>query len=388
MNVSAPEITRTAQGVRYTVQVRDTLRTQPATLWYEVPAEFADFVSTQSDAALVGLLMSAMSTGEPIHLEGRVSRQLLSNLGEAHQSMLRQVVPSLRPVQISATNVTEERHPNAQAVITGYSGGIDSLATLLRPRAADEPTITHLAHHNVGGHGSGAKAAEVFRLRLERARGAARRLGRPLIGVDSNLHDFAGPKTGFMSTHTFCNVSAMLVLQAGVGTYEYSSAHHIRDQVIKDNGDISRIDNLALHLLSTESMKVRLSGENYTRLEKLRLIVEDPIVRDLLDVCIRPREAAGRINCSRCLKCMRAQLSLELLGRLEEFGAVFDLRTYRKMRTLQIAHLLKGQLPPPDEVKNFLLGSGLPIPAWSRFYARPIIFPLAKAWHKLRLRLP
>lgn len=388
MIVSAPEITRTTQGVRYSVRVRETLRAQPATLWYEVPAQFADFVSDRSDAALVGLLMPAMSTGEAIHLEGLVSHQLLSNLGEAHQSLLRQVVPSLRPVRITAANVTKERHPHARAVITGYSGGIDSLTTLLRPRAADEAAITHLAHNNVGGHGKGPKAAEVFRRRLERARGAARKLGLPLIGVDSNLHEFAGPQSGFISTHTFCNVSAMLVLQAGIGTYEYSSAHHIRDQQIKDNADISRIDSLVLHLLSTESLSVRLSGENYTRLEKLRLIVGHTIVRDLLDVCIRPREAAARTNCSRCLKCLRAQLSLEILGRLEEFGGVFDLRTYRKMRTFQIANLLKGQLPPPDEVKNFLLGSGVPIPAWSRFYAHPRVFPLAKAWHKLRVRLP
>ena len=388
MIVSAPEISRTAQGVRYTVRVRETLRPQPETLWYEVPAEFADFVSDQSDAALVGLLMPAMSTGEPIHLEGRVSRRLLENLGEAHQAMLRQVVPSLKPVRITAASVTEERYPNARAVITGYSGGIDSLTTLLRPREAQEPTITHLAHNNVGGHGGGPKAAGIFRTRLERARSAARRLGLPLIGVDSNLHAFAGPETGFISTHTFCNVSAILVLQAGVGTYEYSGAHHIRDQQIKNNGDISRIDSLALHLLSTESTRIRLSGEQYTRLGKLRLIVEHPISRELLDVCLKPRAASGRINCSQCLKCLRAQLSLEILGRLEEFSGVFDLRIYRKMRTLQIAHLMKGQLPPPDEVWNLVQSSGLPIPVWSRIYAHPLIFPLAKAWHRVRVRMP
>lgn len=387
MIVSAPEITRTAGGLRYAVRVRKTRRNLPTTLWFEIPAEFEGHLCDKADAAMLGLLVPAMAAGEPLHLEGRVSGRLLGNLRDAYQGLLRKVLPVLQVIPITAEKATEEAYPEAREVITGYSGGLDCFATLLRPRTNAEPPISTLAHNNVGSHGGGARAREVFLDRLGRARTAAGRLGLPLIGIDSNLADFYDRKTDFVATTSARNAAAILTLQRRVATYEYSSTYHRTRQQFDDSRDLSRIDEMALPLIATESFAIKPSGSRYQRTEKLRMATEAPITYELLDLCMKPWNARGRINCSDCTKCLRAQLGLDAIGKLECFGKVFDLRKHRRLRALQVAELLRDEEEIGVEFLEFMLAHGFEVPRLSRIYALPVVFPLAKAWHKVRERL-
>lgn len=388
MIIGAPSITRTGQTVRYAVRVRESRRPMPAELWFEMPAEFADHVTDKADAAVLGLLIPAMETGEPLHAEGRVSRRLLTALNDAYQKLLQPVLPHLRLIPVTAAEVTDEAYPEAAEVVTGYSGGVDSLTTLVRPRAADERPVSWLVHNEVGSHGSGPKARKIFQDRLERARTAAGRLGVGLVGIDSNLAAFYSRELHFNATHSARNVAAVMVLQRGAAVYEYSSGHPRHRQVVKAPGDIARIDEAALPLLSTESFRVKPTGAEYTRLQKLLLISEQPVTYGLLDVCVEPRKARGRHNCSVCLKCLRAQFLLETIGRLDRYDQVFDLRRYGRMRTFQIASMLRGQLEQPDELFHHALDQGLKIPRLARFYALPGIYPVVRLFHRLVARLP
>lgn len=388
MILSAPTLTRRPHGIRYTVRVRETKADVPSELWFEVPPEAADFVSDQSDAAVLGLLVPAMEAGEPLHAEGRVSRRLLTGLNEAYQALLLPVMPHLNVIRVTAATDTAEPAEGAREVATGYSGGIDSLTTLLRPRAEGENPVSLLIHNNVGAHGSGERGDAVFQERLRRARLAAGKLGLPLISVDSNLDRFYGPRTSFIATHSPRNVAAGMVLQRKVAVYEYSSGHPRARQVVRKPGDIARIDEASLPLLATESFRTKPTGAERTRLEKLLLLSTRPVTYGLLDVCVQPRQTHGRINCSACVKCLRAQFLLECAGRLEHYHEVFDLRRWRGMRSFQIASMLRGQLDQPDEFLGYARENGLRIPAASRLLALPGVYPVAKGWHRLRLRWP
>ena len=386
MIISAPTITRGPDGVRYAVNVREAKGDVPKELWFEVPSEAAEFVSDKCDAAVLALLVPAMEAGEPLHAEGRVSRRLLTALNESYQQMLSPVMPHLTGIRVTAATVTDEP-AEAREVATGYSGGVDSFTTLLRPRAEGEQPISLLIHNNVGGHGSGVRADSVFRERLQRARHAAGQLGLPLVSVDSNLDGFYGPGSGFMATHSLRNIAAVMVLQRKVGVYEYSSGHPRARQVVRRPGDIARIDEASLPLLATESFRTVPTGGERTRLEKLLLVSERPVTFALLDVCIQPRHTHGRINCSACIKCLRAQFLFECAGRLERYQEVFDLRRWRGLRSFQIASLLRGQLDQPDEILGYARECGLRIPLASRLLTLPGVYQVAKGWHRLRLRL-
>jgi hypothetical protein len=388
MIIGAPSITRTGQTVRYAVEVRESRRPMPAELWFEIPAEFADHVTDKADAAVLGLLIPAMETGEPLHAEGRVSRRLLTALNDAYQPMLLPVLPHLRLIPVTAAEVTTETYPTAHAVATGYSGGVDSLTTLLRPRPDGEQPISLLVHNEVGAHGDGAKAAGIFRERLARAHVAAARFGLPLIGIDSNLAAFYPQTIPFIATHSPRNAAALLVLQRGVSVYEYSSGHPRHRQVLRKPGDIARIDEVSLPLLSTESFRLKPTGADYTRLQKLLLVSAEPVTYGLLDVCLKPRRARGRINCSTCVKCLRAQFLLESVGRLQHYHQVFDLRRFARLRTFQITDMLRGQLDQPDELLHHALDQGVKVPWLARFYALPGIYPVARLFHRLVARLP
>ena len=388
MILSAPTLTRGPDGVRYVVRIRETKADIPEELWFEVPPDAAEYLSAQSDAAVLGLLVPAMEAGEPLHAEGRVSRRLLTALNEAYQAMLLPVMPHLKVVRVTAANLTDEPAEGAQEVATGYSGGVDSFMTLLRPRAGHERPVTLLIHNNVGAHGSGDRGDAVFRERLNRARHAAGRLGLPLVSVDSNLDRFYGRRSGFITTHSVRNVAAALTLQRKVAVYEYSSGHPRARQVVRAPGDIARIDEASLPLLATESFRTVPTGAEYTRLEKLLLVSGHPVTYELLDVCTQPRQTRGRINCSACIKCLRAQFLFECAGRLEHYREVFDLRRWRSMRSFQIASMLRGQLDQPDEILHYARANGLHLPFASRLLALPGVYQAAKAFHRLSLRLP
>ncbi len=386
MIISTPDVTRLDKGVRYSVRIRESDRALPETLWFET-LDPLESISDNADAALLAMLMPAMLTGEPIHVEGRVSRRLLAALNGPYQPLLLKVVPALKTVRITADALTEEPCAGAGHVTTGYSGGVDTFTTLLRPRGEGERPISLLIHNNVGSHGGGEKGRTVFRQRLERARQAGVRLSLPVIGIDSNLDDFYAAPLSFLATHTIRNAAAVMVLQGEVSVYEYSSGHTLAQQADAVPGDIAYVDEAALPLLRTECFQMRTSGAEYGRVQKLLLVTASQVTPGLLDVCIQPRLARRRPNCSRCIKCLRAQFFLEFTGRLEAFSDSFDLPLYRRMRHLQIASMLRGQLAKPDEFLRYVLAHGFKIPWLSRFYALPIIYQLAKAGHRLMASL-
>lgn len=382
MIISKPEITRTDDGMRYAVRIRESARKIPETLWFQTCDPVSE-ISDKTDAALLAMLMPAMCAGEPIHLQGRVSRRLLAAINGAYQPLLLKVMPTLRTVAVTADAVTDEACGGAGHVATGYSGGVDTFTTLLRPRNQDERPISLLIHNNVGSHGGGERGRSVFRERLARDRQAGVRLSLPVIGIDSNLDDFYAPPLSFISSHTVRNAAAAMTLQGVLSTYEYSSGHTHAQQAKDLPGDIARIDEKALPLLSTECIRMKPSGADYDRVRKLLLVTAAPVTRGLLDVCIQPRRARGRTNCSRCIKCLRAQFFLEFAGRLEDFAESFDLATYRRMRHLQIASMLRGQLGDTDELLQHVLANGFRVPRLSRFYALPVVYQVAKALHRL-----
>ncbi|GAA1762317.1 hypothetical protein [Agromyces humatus] len=320
-------------------------------LWFSVPDEAASLVNTRADAALVALLMPAMAAGRDIVVEGPITDELAWSLHGEVQDVLRRLRPELSRVDI------EVRDPlpallGAAGVATGYSAGVDSYATLARHRfAVDVPEslrVTHLLYNNVGSHGHGDAGRALYRNRLELLRPNALTTGLPLTDVDSNIDEFyLAVRLGFQQSHTMRNAGVVHLLSGGIRHYFYASSVPWGDTAVAATYDLAFAEPVLLPLLSTRSLSLRSSCSDIDRVAKTALIAEISHTYERLDVCV---ESTDGTNCSECWKCQRTMLTLELLGVLDRYHAVFTTPRNPYWRENLIVYLLTQPGPTARHV--------------------------------------
>lgn len=341
MKITGPYQSDTASNSRLTVKVvSDHLGEKD--LWFELPAKFRDyFCSDRVDGFLIGLLFPAMQHGEDIHVVGAVSETLLFNLNNYAIPLLRSFAPSSKRIRISADH-TSNHTISGTGVGTGFSGGVDSFCTIYdRFELETSPgyKINSLLFLNVGSHGPWSEtgntthAVRNFQQRYGQLQKFPEEVGLDYIPIDSNLHAFH--PWGHQKTHTLTSVAAIMALQKHFSKYYYSSTGVDYSRVFsfadayKDKDVGIYCETTLLPLLSTESTRLIADGYQYTRAQKVIHIAEYEPVRRYLNVCTSPLE--GWRNCSQCPKCCRTQMTLDSIGKLNEFAGVFDVTRYRKV---------------------------------------------------------
>ena len=71
-----------------------------------------------------------------------------------------------------------------------------------------------------------------------------------------------------------------------------------------------------------------------TRYEKTERIADNHLAQKYLDVCFCFN------NCGKCSKCRRTLLTLDLLGKVQEFGQIFDVDAFEKDKVQAYSDLL------------------------------------------------
>lgn len=339
MQISLPRISKEAQIAKLSTTV--TCGKEQRELWYSIPSEHANWLSTdRCDGFVVGLLFQAMERNEDLVLEGPISSRLFHNLQNFFIPMMAQAFPNLHRINIRPESLLDER-ADGREVCTGFSGGIDSFATVIQ-HYVDESSqgykITHLLFHNVGSHGhwESANTRKLFTQRYQMVLPFAKDIGLPLVMVDSNLSEVF--KIDFITMHSALNASIALVLQNKFQRYYYASAYKYADCSVRGIDDIAHFDPLAFHLFSTEGLDCVSTGCQMSRVEKTNMVATyEPSFR-YLNVCVDPA-FEGR-NCSICFKCSRTILTLELLGKAHHYKRIFDLEKFGKIRSHYVQKVL------------------------------------------------
>ncbi|MGB0600451.1 MAG: hypothetical protein ACPGLY_27560 [Rubripirellula sp.] len=344
-------------------------------LWYSVEEKYASYLTKRLDGFLVGLLLLAMRHGENIQVKGGISPRLYYNLTNYYMEIMQQFHPGFKRVEIVPLSLDEaEYDPEAKAVVTGFSGGIDSwccIADHLHPTQVPPGyQLTHLIFNNVGAHQTGRIAhsdreRQLARIRFDQLKVSSEQLGLEFIRTDSNLGEVL--KMHSIGTHVPSNVSAALQLQDLFGKFYYASAHHYRNTFIGHVNDIAYADSAAVHLLSTESFECISSGCQHTRIDKTKIVCGIDGPQHSLNVCLNPFMYEGERNCSFCKKCCRTLLTLELLGELERFQGVFNLERWKSIRSRYVLRVLRKNSGSFErEIADFADQIGVKLHSWQR----------------------
>lgn len=379
MIINEPEVIHEEKETIYRVQVQNS--SVDKKLWYSVPKEFGGMISSSGDAALVALLFPAMAKGENIRITGSISEELFYNLQNSYQEILRIVFPSLKRVAITPEKLSIS-NDRASGVATAFSAGIDSFSVLADHHYAKNVPegfrLTHLVFNNVGSHGAGGE--QLFRKRYKRVEQVAEQIGLPILAVNSNLDSFyIDLGFPFIDTHTPRNASVAHLLAGGIGRYLYASTYDYRSVSVGPSfGGLPRSEPIILPLLSTPSVDLLSCGSEYSRVEKTLNIASIKDTYSLLDICVMARQAeeVGAINCSKCWKCMRTELTLEIAGLLENYENMFDLDVYRSHRNRYLAGILKSDDPLTNEILLLAKQRNFEIPRFARILASTGLYKL------------
>jgi hypothetical protein len=310
-------------------------------LWFSLDAEYRDCITADRyDAFLTAVLLYAMELGEEIVVEGAVSERLCY----AYRHHLGPEVAVLQPVsKVVPIHVASYSRPDAgqrgQAVATGFTGGIDSMFTVLRQLGSDVPPgyrISHLLFTNIGTHGNShygdiAKARQLYCDRKRIVRAFAKEAGFDLVEVDSNLHEHLPWR--LLSNVITSNIAVAQALQGLFRRFYYPAQFQLAGTLHWEPGDLDSYSPKLVTEMSTEILECRSTDSHYSRIEKTAFLADESLARKYLNVCVTVYGVKGRNCTTDCVKCARTAVTLDLLGRLEDFRDVFDLEKYARNRT-------------------------------------------------------
>lgn len=203
----------------------------------------------------------------------------------------------------------------------------------------------------------------------------------PIYQVMSNIHAFpSSTKWGKYGVNSgawgfLAIYSCVFALQEGIKRYYTPSA--LSYEEIKDFGKHYRDYDMAcfcesylVPLLSTESLELIVDGCQYKRTQKTENIAHWEFAKKHLNLACKK----DGINCGYCWKCMRTLAALEAMGKLEEFGAIFDLSAYRKYAFLNKCRVRCEQTSNPfsKDIIEYYEAHGYAVP--SLLFARAYLF--------------
>jgi hypothetical protein len=343
-------------------------------IWYKATEEYADYlVDEVADAFVLPMLLVALKNQEDIKVEAPISEKLYYNIKK-------NILYTLSiPLNVGhKINVDCEGYiaPSFQptAVGCGCSLGVDSFSAMIGHMSKDCPKsfrITHFTNFNVGAYGNDFEKSEQFFLEtLTDVRKYAQEKGMPLVLLESNFGLFF-EGDNFNWSGPVRTMSAVLALQKLFKRYYYASG--TTNEGFQYTTTMCEFASLIIPMFSTENTEFIVADQDKTRIEKTAAIVDNPDAQHYLDVCwkrIKANRGETRYlqypykNCTRCSKCQRTLLTIDILGYTDKFKEIFDVEYFKQNRD----EIVKNYVTRKDEnhyfqeVYQLMIEKGYPIP--------------------------
>jgi len=295
-SVGESRVTQTGEVSVVSAPIR--LGDREFSVWFRVTGAT---VSADSNAFLAATLIPAMKGAGALNLSGQVSPGLLSN-SSTIQSIIHKWFPEFKKIPVTTGGFEDSVPPSGErGVGCFFSAGVDSYYTLLKHQA----DITHIIYvhgFDIWLH------EEAFRFSvLNEIRRVAESFGKPLIFVETNIHEFSDQFTDW-GLHYFGSALASVALLL---------APQLRTVYVPSSCAYDELFPWGSHPLldpmwSTESLQIVHDGSEASRTEKVTMIAQSEIALQTLRVCLDRRD--GAYNCGHCEKCIRTMINLRLSG--------------------------------------------------------------------------
>lgn len=354
IKISSPVITTSEKRATMTALIEDEYQKIKTEIYYSTPIEYGKYLCDDvADAFVVGVLLPAARYEQDIVVDGAVSDKLFYNINNSILYTLANVWDKKR-VKLVAKEVKQIAF-ESNAVGCGCSLGIDSFAAMLQHLNNPELpqfNITHLTYFNVGamGYKNLEKAKQSYLKDLELVRNFAAKVNLPIVQLESNF-SIMYEEFDFNQSGDIRNFSAVLALQKLFRKYLYGSSYPIKDFRF-ERSQTGYYETLLAPLLSTDSCEIIIANPDLTRIDKTKAIVDNEMAQQTLYVCWKeliankyPDSEIARIkdkflNCSRCDKCLRTLLAIDIMGYLDKFKDIFDIEYYKSVKDKYIAMVL------------------------------------------------
>lgn len=300
VSVGTPKISRADGSTTVSADISrpgaDTI-----TIWYKLPVETVT-PEQASDAFYVIGHRAAMVYGVPLVMDTAVSARLIHG-SQSLEDIFGLWFPEDNMVVDSGVELRRDDPvlPEGRGLATCFSGGIDSVYSLLHPpRPLSYAVFVHGFDINLTRTTFHAKVSERLATLSEAT-------GVPMLHVTSNIRDLLteqltwglhlhGPAIASVGILLAQIVDELLLPSSG------SSAH-----IGTRNGSHQITDRLT----STDYLHVTHHGTGVSRINKTAAIAKNEVALQTVRPCYRSYSA---YNCGECLKCVRTGLDLEIIG--------------------------------------------------------------------------
>ena len=277
--------------------------TAPIDIWFKLPKEHMDAVTSRADPFIIASVFAAADTGSTLKVSGApASPSLLRNLGEFQQVRRAWYGADIAPIECET--LPEEPRGDAPA-IAAFSGGVDSAFTIYRHnRDRERPDRQRVTaalfvqgfdiplDDQVGFHGAFERAARMLD-----------GLGVTLIPMQTNVRTMC-PDWEHM--HAAAVAAALTVLSGHFATGLIAASATYRLPLIPWGSN-----PLSDPMLGSRRFAIVHDGAASSRLEKVRALSEWPAAKELR-FCFRRTPADA--NCGQCLKCILTALEFKCVG--------------------------------------------------------------------------
>ena len=313
--ISLPTQTVLADELLISAKVRSTAKAGlPSELWFRFPKNTGLEISCDSDPFAVALLLLAMQNGEPLQLEGTLSRKLFEGLGR-YQAVFHEWFPErFKIIAIEPSGLRDDPWAPAEGrgEACAFSGGVDSFYSLLSllGRVPGQPAapLTHAIF--MGGFDMPLNLTWSISELTRSYAGMMKTLGVGFIAGSTNVRNFVNT-VDWTNAHGQALAASALFFKANWSCFHVPASY--TNGTYPKWGTHPSLDPL----LSVEALEFRHHGSGANRVRKLEAIARAPESHERLRVCWI--QDIGLKNCGRCEKCVRTMVALDILGKLGRY---------------------------------------------------------------------
>ncbi len=281
-------------------------------LFYRLSDEFTQSVHVSADPFIAALLIPSMLLGETLTVNAPASPRLLRSLPKI-MAFCHNWNPKYKIIEVRTSKERQEIDSVSKANALFFSGGVDSFYALTRltEQTADRNDLSHLLF--VHGFDIRLNDNMLFEKSYAAVKEIASYYGKRLVLFRTNVREITDKYVRWVNCYGFAMASVAL---CGLFRNVYLASERGPNEGYLSLAASSHPD--LDPLWSTDTTTLIHYGDGISRVEKAKVLANNPMAQKHLRVCMENRN--GAYNCGKCEKCVRTMLALHLAGALSKFN--------------------------------------------------------------------